>query len=365
MNQIESSDGTRAATRRPHEPLNRVVVRYRREGRYLYGAISKMGCDPQHPEWHDPFLISKDKSAGEEELYGTVVGAMERVADQFAKMDAFFERSDQRLREAGHEVGPDLRLPESGLSDVVVDEQDRLIEEVLLATSIHVRRLLEIFPEMRDEFQVAVYDYEKRPVSRSPLRDIGNLMAHSRYIAIRESRVIDLMSDQRSLAGDLQTGLQFDFIEYLRGVSDLVASITVKDLAAVLQARVRDLSPASDIGDIIFLLQNLYTLGGFVVDTTSPLSGPVRAILDRIAPDLFEREWQARGLPTGSAVAMRVTFTAPRFEFEGNLENKKIRTSLTVNGQTQTLDTDYEQFFRDVVAAAGTTKLWGSPPLMP
>ena len=41
---------------------------------------------------------------------------------------------------------PDLLLPESDLSDVIVDEQDRLIEEVLLATSMHVRRLLELFP---------------------------------------------------------------------------------------------------------------------------------------------------------------------------------------------------------------------------
>ena len=184
-------------------------------------------------------------------------------------------------------------------------------------------------PEKRDEFQVAVYDYDEQPVSRLPLRDTGNLMAHSRYIAIRGSRVVDLMSDQRSLVGDFETGLQFDFIEYLRGVSDFVASITVEDLAAMLLERVRELSPSSDIGDIVFLLQNLYTLGGFVMDTSSPLSGPVKAILDPMVPDLYERERQARGLPAGSAVTMQVAFTTPRFEFEGDLEDKKIRISVT------------------------------------
>ncbi len=360
MTQPESSGGER----RSHDPLNRVEVIYRREGRYLYGAINKMGCDPQYLEWQAPFLISKAKSTGEEEVYGTVVGAVERIADQFAKMDAFFDRSGQRLREAGHDVGPDLLLPESGLSDAIADEQDRLIEEVLLATSMHVRRLFELFPEKREEFQVAVYDYEGQPVSRLPLRDIGNLMAHNRYIAIRDSRVVDLMSDQRSLVDGFRTGLQFDFIEYLRGVSDFVASITVEDLAAVLLERIGELSPSSDIGDIVFLLQNLYTLGGFVVDTRSPLSGPVKAILDRMVPDLYEQQRQAMGLPAGSAVIMQAAFTTPRFEFEGSLEDKKIRTSVTVNGQTETLDTGYEQFFRDVVAAAGTTKLWGAPPLM-
>ena len=102
MTQPESSGGMR----RPYDPLNRVQVIYRREGRYVYGAISKMGCDPRHPEWHAPFLMSKAKSTGEEEVYGTLVGVVERIADQFAKMDAFFEQSDQRLREAGHEVDP-------------------------------------------------------------------------------------------------------------------------------------------------------------------------------------------------------------------------------------------------------------------
>ena len=351
-----------AGKRRPYEPLNRVLVIYRREEPYLYGAISKMGCDPQHLEWHSPFLISKSSSKGGEEVYGTVRGILKRIVAQLAKMDAFGKRTSQRLIEAGVDVGLDLHLPSSDLSKSIIDEQDVLIEEVVLITAIYVRQLHEIFPDL-GRFQVAVYDYEGKPADRTSLKHVGDLMAHNRYIAIRDGRIVDLMSDKKHLAQP-QTGLQLDFVEYLRCVSDLVESITVERLATELQKRIRKLSSSSPIRDIIFLMQNLYTLGGFMVESGKPLSAPVKAILDRLAPDLYEQERQAKRLPAGSTATIQAVFTNPQFQFEGNLADKKIKTFMTVNGQTETLVTGYQQFFRDVIIAAGSTKLCGASPLM-
>ena len=345
-----------------YEPLNRVLVIYRREQPYLYGAISKMGCDPRHLQWHAPFMISKATSTDGEEVYGTVGGTLKRIVAQLAKMDAFGKRTSQRLSEAGIDAGPNHQLPPSDLADAIVDSQDALIEEVVLTTSIYVRQLHEIFPYLK-KFRVAVYDYGGQPAGQASLKHVGDLMAHNRYIAIRNGRIVDLMSDKKHLAQP-QTGLQLDFIEYLRSVSQLVESITVEKLATVLRERTRKLSPSSPIGDIIFLMQNLYTLGGFMVQTGSPLSAPVRAILNRLAPDLYEQHLQAKGLPTGSAATIEAVFTTPRFQFEGDLEDKKIKTFMTVNGQAETLVTGYEQFFLDVVAAAGSTKLCGVSPLM-
>ncbi len=358
MTELESLGGKGC----PYEPLNRILVIYTRKEPYLYGAISKMGCDPQHLEWHSPFLISKANSAGEEEVYGTVGGILKRIVAQLEKMDAFGKRTSRRLREAGVEVGPNHQLQPSDLTNTVIDEQAALMEEVVLITSIYVRQLHEIFPNL-ERFQVVVYDYEGRPAGRTSLKHVGDLMAHNRYIAIREGRIVDLMSDKKHLAQH-QTGLQLDFIEYLRGVSALVESISVERLATMLQERIRELTCASPIRDIIFLMQNLYTLGGFMVEAGSPLSPPVRAILDRLAPDLYERELQAKGLPAGSAATIQAVFTSPKFQFEGNLEDKRIKTFMTVNGQTETLVTGYEQFFQDVIAAAGSTKLCGASPLM-
>ena len=343
------------AGERPYEPLNHILTIYTRVGDYQYGAISKMGCNPEHLEWHSPFLISKSNSAGEEQVYGTVKGTLKRIVDQLAKMEAFHKRTSQRLSDVGIAVDQNHLLPSSDLASSIIDEQDALIEEVVLITSIYTRQLHEIFPDLR-KFQVAVYDYEGKPAGRTSLRHVGDLMAHTRYIAIRDGRIVDLMSNQRHLA-EHQTGLQLDFIEYLHCVTELVESITVKRLATMLRGRVKKLSSSSPIRDIIFLMQNLYTLGGFMVEAGKPLSAPVRAILDRLASDLYEQEIQDKGLPAGSVATIQAVFTNPSFQFEGNLEDKKIKTSMTVNGQTETLVTDYEQFFQDVIAAAGNNSL--------
>ena len=358
MQQLNPSAGER----RPYEPLNRVLVIYTRREPYLYGAISKMGCDPQHLEWHSPFLISKTNTEGGEEVYGTVGGILDRIVAQLAKMNAFGKRTSKRLSEAGVETGPDHQLPPSDLSKAIIDEQDILTEEVVLITAIYVRQLHEIFSSL-GKFQVVVYDYEGKPAGRTSLKHVGDLMAHNRYIAIHNGRIVDLMSDKKHLAQH-QTGLQINFIEYLRCVSDLVESITVERLATMLQKRIRKLSPPSPIRDIIFLMQNLYTLGGFIVEAGKPLSAPVRAILDQLAPDLYEQEIQAKGLPAGSAATIQAVCTKPKFQFEGNLQDKKIKTFITVNGQTETHVTDYQQFFGEVVAAAGDTKLCGESPLL-
>ena len=81
MGPLESSGGEK----RPYEPLNRILVIYMHKEPYLYGTISKMGCDPRHLEWYSPFLISKANSKGEEEVYGTVGGILARVVAQLAK----------------------------------------------------------------------------------------------------------------------------------------------------------------------------------------------------------------------------------------------------------------------------------------
>ena len=340
---------------RSYEPLNLILVIYRREKEYLYGAISKMGCDPQHLEWHSPFLISKTNSAGEEEVYGTVRRILKRIADQLVKMEAFHKRTSWRLSDVGIEAGPNHLLPSSDLANSIIDEQDALIEEVVLTTSIYVRQLHEVFPNLK-KFQLTVYDYDGNNAGQASLKHVGDLMAHTRYIAIRDGRIVDLMSNKKHLAHH-QMGLHLDFIEYLRCVAELVESITVERLATMLRGRVKKLSRSSSINDIIFLMQNLYTLGGFMVEADSPLSPPVRAILDQLAPDLYEQELQAKSLPAGSATTIQTVFTNPKFQFEGNLEDKRIKTSMTVNGQTETIVTGYEQFFQDVIAAAGNNSL--------
>ena len=348
----------------PHDPVNPVLVIYQDHPPYLYAAINKPTSIPDRIEWHSPFILSKRNQSGEEDVFGTVVRTLGRLAAQLQKLVAFSSKTAQRLHEAG--VSTDEQsgeLPATPLSDAIIDEQDDLFEEVLFLSSMYVRILAEQFPSKDDQFTVTVYDYDDLPVEQLSVSNIGNLMAHNRYIAIRDDRVADLMSDRRYLSGDPQTGLNIKFAEYASRVSEFLESFTVRDLVEKLDQMTRELSSSSEVRDIIFLVQNLYTLGGLVMAAPSPPSGPVKAILDRVAPRLYEQRKLQLGTAAASPIDIRAEFTTPRFYLDGDLLDKKIKTSMIVNGNREELLMGYEQFFEMIKQSAGETKLYGNSPL--
>ena len=106
----------------------------------------------------------------------------------------------------------------------------------------------------------------------------------------------------------------------------------------------------------MFLIQNLYTLGGFVVGEGSRIAtGPLKAILDRVANQTLQRI--GASLPRGEPVQIPVTLTDPRFQLEPDLNDKRIRVTVEVNGTQEELVLGYETFFSDIVNAHGEMKL--------
>ncbi len=344
--------------------LNSILVIYRNIPPCLYGAISKTGCDPNNLEWHPPFLMSKSNSVGEQDIYGTVMRTLQRLAGQMEKLAMFQSDAEQRLHNAGisSEAQAGL-LPASSLSEAIITEQSDLFEEVLLITSIYVRTLSEQFPPKIEQFKVEVCDHDGKPATRLPLKEVGNLMAHNRYIAIHEGKIIDLMSEKKSMSGKPQTGLSVSFAEYVNCVSEFIESFTVKELVEKLLGIMQGLTATSDLGSIIFLVQNLYTLGSCAITATAPPAGPAKHILDSLAPVLYDQQRRMRGLPEGSPVTVRAEFSTPRFTFEGDLLNGDIKTNMTINGAKEALAMGYEQFFQIVIQASGDNRLYGGSPI--
>lgn len=188
---------------------------------------------------------------------------------------------------------------------------------------------------------------------------IADLLLHSRYLAIRNEFIVDLISDQKFMTQQPQTGLKINFSEYTNEVCKAVTSITVKDLVTVLWKWTASLSSSSSVKDIIFLIQNLYTMGGFVVGTTIPIeTGPLRPILDRAADEqLKKRLANNPKLRKAKRLKQSVEFRAPRFYLEPDLNQKQIRIQMQVNGQDEKMVMDYEEFYQKVLAASGSTKL--------
>ena len=161
------------------------------------------------------------------------------------------------------------------------------------------------------------------------------------------------------MTGKPQTGLKINFLEYVSEVRGVVSGVTVKDLVTKLWGSTTKLSSSSSIKDIIFLTQNLYTLGGFVVGSNVPIDkGPLKDILDRVSDEHIETMTTKNPkLRDAKKLNVSVVFGKPRFYLEPDLNQKQIRIQMQVNGKSERLTVEYEQFFRKVLAASGDGKL--------
>ena len=336
---------------------NRVRILYNTEHMpFLYGVIHIVSGNLENQRWEHPFVVSKRMPHGREIVYGTVKRTLEKISSQVDRLKHFHSETKATLDAEGITplIREKLKLPESEMTDRILDDQENLIEEVLLTVSVNIRILSEIFPQKLKRSKVNVYDYDDVSVDRIELSEIANLLLHNRYILVKDNFVVDLLSDQKFMAAKPQMGLKINFSEYILEVQKVVNSITVKDLITKLCGLTTKLSASSNIKEIIFLTQNLYTLGDFVLEKDVPLGlGPLKTILDRIVMKHNERMY-----PQHSASDDKVFLSTPRFHLEPDLDRKLIRIEMLVNDKTENLVIGYKELFRSVSKASGNRKLF-------
>ena len=229
---------------------NRVQVVFNAEHKpYLYGAIHIVDGSEQDQRWEKPFIVSKASASGEEIFYGTVKRTLQRITSQLDRIKKF--QADVQAKLESHGIAPvDGQmglLPDGDVTDRILDEQEDLLEDVLIGVSVHIRILSEIFPKKLRSHKVQVYDYDDNVVDSIELSEIANLLVHSRYLVIRNEFVVDLISDQKFMTKQPQTGLKINFLEYTQEVYKAVAGIAVKDLVTVLWQWTAGLSASSSV----------------------------------------------------------------------------------------------------------------------
>ena len=241
---------------------NRVQVVYQYCKPYMYGAVLIVDGDVENQWSERPFVLSRKMANGDEIVYGTVKRTLDKIQSQIDKVIRFYSETQARLEVVGITPGGDgSLLPNAEVPDRIMDEQAELIEDVLLAVSVNIRILSEIFPDRLQQSTVKVYDYDDACVGDIRLSEIANLLVHNRYIVVNDHHVVDLISDKKFMIGRPQMGLKIDFIQYIEEVGKVINGITVKDLASKLRCLIKNLSASSNIKDIIFVAQNLYALG--------------------------------------------------------------------------------------------------------
>ena len=340
------------------DKVNRLQLVFNAEHKpYLYGAIHIVDGNVDNQWWEKPFVISKQREGGET-LYGTVERTLAKITRQLARFEKLGTQTKRQLASAGIKPVNEAKsqLPASELTDRILDEQEELIEDVLLSMAVSVRVLSEIFPSKMKKARANVYDYDGKHVDAIELSDVANLLLHQRYIVIRNGYVVDLMSDERFMSNKAQLGLKISFPEYVAEIGLALNRLTVKDLVGKLWGETKRLSTSSSIKDIVFLAQNLYSLGGFVLNERSEIAcGPLKPILDRVAAQILQGI-SPRPRP-GATGSLELVFTTPRFQLEPDLNDKRIRVTVEVNGKQEHLVLAYEEFFSDLAKAHGNMKL--------
>lgn len=341
------------------QKYNRVQVMYSEKYKpYLYGVVHRVDGDLENQWFEKPFVISKKRRNGEDVVYGTVKRLLERIAFQVDKLTRFQLESQVKLDSAGISSSSlqNPVLPDSEVTDAILDDQDALIEDVLVLTSINIRILSEIFPQKLKDAKVTVYDYYDQVAGEIELKDAGNLIAHNRYVCIKDQYVVDLISNNEFMHVEPQMGLKIDFLEYITEVEKVIYGLTVKELVNKLWGVMKQLSASSNIRDIVLLHQNLTTLGSLAVDARKPINdGPLKTILDRCAINHLKEN--CPDPPPGFKARTTVTFTNPNFHWEPDLNQKQIRTRVHVNGNPESLVMDYDEFFSVLLKDCGDRKL--------
>ena len=331
---------------------------------YLYCVVHRVDSSLDNQWWEKPFILSKRKVDGKEVVYGTIRRTIDKIFSQLGRLEQFSSVSRARLEAAGIEIDDEPKiLSDSELENSIVDEQEELVEDVLISISVNVRILSEVFPNKLKN-TVNVYNYEEALVGSADLGSIANLLLHNRCLVIKGYHVVDLLSQEEFLIDTPQMGLQFDFNEYIEEVQKAINDLTFKDLIGVLWGITKRLVPTSNIADIVFLTQNLYALGEVMVGPDARIeSGPLKAVLDRIAIQHLDRLFPRHRARGKVEATINVLFQAPRFYLEPDLDNKQIRTEVHVGTSPGALEKEqlvmgYEDFFSELSAAAGTRRLY-------
>ena len=338
---------------------NRVQLVYNATHKpYLYGALHFVHGDVENQWWEQPFVISKRRADRHEIVYGTVLRLLTKILAPLTRLDQFATRTRAQLDAEGVQLLGGTTLPDdSPVADAIHDEQEDLIEEIFVSTCVYVRILAELFPNHMQKYQVPVYNYDGHRETTITLQAISNVLQHHRHLMVKDEYIVDLVSAKGYvIAGEPQMGLKLSFLAYVDKLQEAVHSVTVKNLVGILRGMTRRISAESSPKDIVFLMQNLYTLGGAAVTPGDNVSGPLEIVLNKVVKRALNRRHRRN-----RTLRMAVTFTTPRFYLEPDLTNKQIRTEVKVNGVQQQYVTDYESFFAEIVKAYGDRKLYRIP----
>lgn len=343
----------------------RLSVLYQQSGPFLYGYIHVVRGSIDNRESSYPFIVSKHIQ-DKEIVYGSMIALMNKIA-------SLKFRFDERQRAIGQSLPEDVKssvrtvaknnkivheLPDSEQLNWVLQEQEELLEETISLMLLNLRILLDILSGKGDR-KISVYDYEDKLTGKTSLREIANLLIHSRYFVIRDEYIHDLFSDNTQLASQQRFGAKIKIAELFEEMLNCLTGIRVRDFVGVLRTQLKHLTTDSEMREIVSLIQNIHSLW-FVLQERFT-DNRISEVMDLLFREIQSRHIESIEKRSGNRAGVysyQFTYTTPHFKIDEDLSAKRIVMQLKISGQREEFKFGYEEFF-DVL-----TKVFGNDSLL-
>ncbi len=345
---------------------------YQRRGNLTYVAIVTVDYNPSQPGETIPAenkaaYISSTELGGRQIIHGSFLHAIDeavRPVFRSRRLVSELERGvpadSQALVE---QIDPSsgtkiVTLPEAEWADAIIHRQEEILRDALLLSGIQVRTLLEDFSG-QGNLDVPIYDYDGQPAGSVKLTEIFHTLEHHRYCVVSNGFVHDIFSRRGTLGPDRLIGSKLKVEELFDAIVEFVSRIRVRDFVGVLRGMLVNLSIDSSRHDVIAAIQNVSSIAQ-IISERAKIHGTPSEFAMFFANQLTvdeQRMLDQAGIDNEESVTWTKIFGLPRFGIGDRLHERKMRATLMMNGQDETFEFGWDEFFRRLVQAHGDEPL--------
>ena len=241
-------------------------------------------------------------------------------------------------------------------------EYRRKTMDFVILVSTHARNLFDLIPRFNDR-SIPRLNYEGSRDGEVTLRELFDTLIHNRYYYFDGWIVRDLFSGyfkkKRSALSGRFMGYGFDILDFVKGISESIEEVAVKDLTQLLRWKFKEFTADSEPQDVVWLIQNLHAFSDLLqmkIPTTE-YQFMTSLMFDELAGSL--EQGRSVTMPDGTTVeTQRVIFESPHIGIAPNLNKKEfeIRVRCAIGGQDQDLS---REDLRDHTVSVGFEAFFG------
>ncbi len=361
------------ASRKRKESKDVLGVFYTRKDSFVYGHIRFFqyvpGGPPVQSHHHSQaFVVAEILAPGEIVVHGSVEYLMQDIRRLLSSVYEQTNANNAALSQfapayvAKGEKAVLHQLPASDEARRAYFEFTRSLAGTLILLSTQARNLFQLFPRL--DRDIRLFDHSGNSAGVITLRNLFTHFVHNQYLFLNGEHVSDLFPANPRRGAPISRrfmGYRFNWLEYVELIERALRDVKLRDLTGLLRGRLKKLSLKSPYGDIVFVVQNLYSFSAMFATMPTGVERfasfldllfdkPAKDFLNDLKPELRD----------GEKAPLTATYTAPSIAIHPDLSERKfkvnVRCKWTLLGSDgRLIHTD--QNFRDLTIDVGHEEL--------